>query len=105
MGKSMPNLTMSADGLQKVSAFMQGMNDYKIARAGIAQNRFNQNDAVGVNNIRDEFINKSDPTFFIMSAMAPEDRAAFANNMGPKWPAFAKAWTAAVKSGYAPEPQ
>lgn len=103
MGKSMPNLTMSAGGLEKVSSFMKGMNDYKIARAQMAQEKFNQNDAVGVNSTRDQFIKNSDPMFYIMADSAPEDRVELLRNMGPdKAKAFVTKWDAAVKAGYAP---
>lgn len=106
MGKSMPNLTMSGQGLEKVSSFMEGMNNYKIARAQIAQQRFNQNDAVGVNNVRNAFLQNSNPMYFIMAASSPADRVEYLRNMGPaKARQFLSMWSKADAGGWAPGPQ
>lgn len=106
MGKSMPNLTMSPTGLEKVSSFMRGMNDYKIARAQMAQTRFNQTDAVGVNNMRNDFISKSNPMFFIMADSSPADRAEYLKNMGAtKAKQFLMSWQTAERAGFAPGPE
>lgn len=103
MGKSMPNLELSSAGLEKISSFMKGMNDYKIARAQMAQEKFNQNDAVGVNSIRNDFIKNSNPLFYIMADSSPDDRLELLRNMGPaKAKTFVTQWDAAVKAGYAP---
>lgn len=106
MGKSMPNLEMSQAGLEKVTSFMHGMNDYKIARAQVAQSKFNQTDAVGVNNVRNDFIQKSDPTFYIFADSSPSDRVEMLKNMGPaKAKQFVTKFDAARAAGFAPQGQ
>lgn len=105
MGKSMPNLTMSADGLQKVSAFLAGVSRYNIARAQYAQERMTANDSAGVNNTQTLFQNKSNPLFYVLSSASPKVRLEMVSQMPPaQQTQLYRQWDAAIKAGLAPRP-
>lgn len=104
MGKSLPNLTMSADGLEKVSGYLDGIARYKIARAQVAQNRMNANDIQGVNNVRGEFVSNTNPLYYILASTAPKQRQEIIQSMGDKAPAFLAQWNKAANAKWAPRP-
>ena len=104
MGKSIPNLTMSQDGLDKVSAFMEGMARYNIARATTAQQRYNSGDANGVNAVKDEYYQKTNPMFYILSAASPSTRQEMLKS-APNPSKLMTDWVNAYKQGMAPAPQ
>jgi hypothetical protein len=103
MGKSMPNLTLSSDGLEKISAYLGGIARYQMARAQVAQQYQNRNNWQGVNSVRNDFIQRTDPTYYIVaSAAAPVQREMIASMRNPR--AFVAAWNKAANAGYAPRP-
>lgn len=104
MGKSLPNLTLSPDGLEKVSAYMEGISRYDIARAQVAQHRMAQNDVNGLNATRDDFIKNTNPLYFIVASAAPAQRAEMLKSMGAKANSFLQAWNDAANAGWAPRP-
>ncbi len=104
MGKSLPNLTLSPDGLEKVSAYLDGVARYNIARGQLAQQRMGANDAAGVNNVRNEFVSNTNPLYFIMASAAPKQQQEMINALGPKKEAFLTKWNAAANAGWAPRP-
>jgi hypothetical protein len=103
MGKSIPNLTMSQDGLEKVSAFMEGMARYNIARAQTIEQRFNQGNPSGVNAVKDEFYQKTNPTFFILASASPQTRQQMLKS-SPNPTKLMTDWVNAYKQGMAPSP-
>lgn len=106
MGKSIPNLTMSADGLAKVSAYMEGIARYNIARSVFAQRLIAQGNASGAASLPDTFRSGSNPTYYIMASATPQIRAEFLATMpAGKRQAFVQSWDTAIKAGLAPRPQ
>ena len=103
MGKSLPNLTLSPDGLTKVSAWQTGIANYNIARAADANSKAQANDIKGVNLTRDTWIKNSNPLFYVMAQLPPPTQQEFLKSMGPqKGHEFIQQWTAALKGGFAP---
>lgn len=103
MGKSLPNLTLSQDGLQKVAGWQMGMSRYNIARAADANTKAQANDATGVNTVRDTWIKNSNPLYYVAASMPPKARIEMLNSM-PNSQKFLADWNAAAKAGYAPRP-
>lgn len=104
MGKSLPNLTLSPDGLSKVSGYMSGIARYDIARAQIAQYRMANNDANGLNAVRDDFIKNTNPTYYIIGSMPAAQQQEMIKGMGPRAKGFLEAWNKAANAGWAPRP-
>jgi len=105
MGKSLPNLTLSKDGLANVAAWQEGISRYNIARGEYANDRAQRNDATGVNQTRDTWIKNSDPTYFIMASAPPDIRQNMLKTMGPqKAKQFIIGWNQAARQGFAPGP-
>lgn len=104
MGKSLPNLTLSADGLEKVSAYLDGIARYNIARGQVAQQRASQNDYTGLNNVRNDFVKNTNPLYFIIASAAPAQQQEILNAMGDKKASFVKSWNDAALAGWAPRP-
>ncbi len=104
MGKSMPNLTMSPEGLNQVTSYMDGIGRYNIARAQVAQQRSSQNDANGVNSVRDDFIKNTDPTYYIVASAPQATQRQMLDAMGQGKTAFLQKWNAAANNGWAPRP-
>jgi len=104
MGKSLPNLTLSPDGLSKVSGYMSGIARYDIARAQIAQYRMAQNDANGLNAVRDDFIKNTSPTYYIIASMPQAQQQEMIRGMGLRAKGFLEAWNKAANAGWAPRP-
>jgi hypothetical protein len=84
MGKSLPNLTLSPNGLSKVSSYMAGISRYNIARAQIAQQSVDSNDVNGVNDVRDNFIKNTNPTYYIIASAPPAIQKEMISSMGSK---------------------
>lgn len=104
MGKSLPNLTLSGDGLEKVSAYLDGMARYNIARGQLAQQRSAANDANGVNNVRGEFVQNTNPLYYIVASASKPQQAEMIKSMGTRGNAFLQAWNDAARAGWAPKP-
>ena len=103
MGKSLPNLTLSPDGLAKVSAWQEGMASYNIARAAYANNLQQSGDVKGVNQTRDTWIKNSNPLFYVVAKSPPGIQKEFLQAMGPaKAKEFVKQWDGAIQGGFAP---
>lgn len=103
MGKSLPNLTLSQDGLAKVSSWMMGMSRYNIARADDANTKAQNNDATGVNNVRNTWIKNSNPLYYVVASAPPAAREELLSSMKNRTD-FVKQWQSAAKAGYAPRP-
>ncbi len=104
MGKSLPNLTMSADGLQKVMSWQEGISRYNIARAQMANQFAQNNDATSVNQVRDLFIAKSNPLFYVLASSPPSVQQELLTSMGDQKTKFLQQWNAAANVGLAPRP-
>jgi len=104
MGKSLPNLELSQNGLDKVTGYMDGIARYNIARAEKAQGAAAGNDANAVNNVRNDFIKNSNPLYYIVASMPPAIQRETLQSMGDKRGAFLDSWKRAVQAGYAPRP-
>ena len=104
MGKSLPNLTLSTDGLAKVSGYMDGIARYNMARAEVSQQRAAALDANGVNNVRNDFIKNTNPLYFVVASSPPEIQKEIVQSMGKQAPKFLTEWNAAAKAGWAPRP-
>ena len=104
MGKSLPNLALSPDGLSKVSGYMSGIARYDIARAQVAQHRMAENDVNGLNGVRDDFIQNTNPTYYIIASMPPAQQHEMVRSMGSKAKGFLEAWNKAANAGWAPRP-
>lgn len=104
MGKSLPNLTLSPDGLSKVSSYMAGIARYNMARAQVAQQHLDGNDANGVNDVRDNFIQNTNPTYYIVASAPPTIQKEMIASMGSKGRSFLENWQKAANAGWAPRP-
>jgi len=104
MGKSLPNLELSKNGLDKVSGYMDGIARYNIARAEKAQGAAAGNDANAVNNVRNDFIKNSNPLYYIVASMHPAVQREMLDNMGGQRQSFLDGCKKAVQAGYAPRP-
>jgi hypothetical protein len=103
MGKSLPNLTLSQDGLNKVSGYMMGISRYNIARAADANTKAQGNDVQGVNTVRDTWIQNSNPLYYVMASSPPATRAEMLSSMKNS-KQFLADWNKAANAGYAPRP-
>jgi hypothetical protein len=104
MGKSLPNLTLSQNGLDKVSGYMDGIARYNMARAQVAQQRSANNDANGVNNVRNEFIQNTNPAYFVLASSPPAIQREIVDSMGDQKGKFITNWKTAASKGWAPTP-
>lgn len=103
MGKSMPNLTMSQNGIEKVGAWQMGIARYNMARAAAANERAQSNDATGVNQIRDQWIKNSNPLYFMLASASKDVRPEMLNAVkNPRQ--FIADWNKAANAGFAPRP-
>ncbi len=72
MGHAVPNLTMSPDGISKISAFMDGISRYNQARYQSAQTYFNGGNYKGINKVTSQYLTNTNPMYYILaSAPAP----------------------------------
>jgi hypothetical protein len=104
MGKSLPNLTLSQNGLDKVSGYMDGIARYNMARAQVAQQRGSSLDVNGVNNVRNDFIQNSNPLYFVVASSPPAIQKEIVQSMGQQGQSFVNSWRKAAGSGWAPKP-
>jgi hypothetical protein len=104
MGKSLPNLTLSPDGLSKVSSYMAGIARYNMARAQVAQQHVDGNDVNGVNDVRNRFIQNTNPTYYIVASAPPAIQKEMIASMGAKGRTFLENWQKAANAGWAPRP-
>lgn len=104
LGRGVPNLTLSPDGFNKMTAYMEGMARYNTARAQRSQAAFNQGNVTGVNNVRNQYLMNSNPAYFIIASASPTTQREMVAQMGPNARAFLQRWAAATQAGYAPNP-
>lgn len=104
MGKSLPNLTLSQNGLEKVSAWQEGISRYQIARAQDANTQAQSNNATAVNQMRDNWIKGSNPLFYVMASAKPDVRQEMIGSLGSNKQKFLTEWNNAARSGMAPRP-
>ncbi len=72
MGHAVPNLTLSPDGISKISAFMDGIARYNQARYQSAQTYFNGGNYKGINKVTSQYLTNTNPMYYILaSAPAP----------------------------------
>lgn len=103
MGKSIPNLTLSQDGLQKIGAWQLGMARYNMSRAQDANTKAQGNDATGVNQVRDTWIKNSNPLYYVAASAPGPVREEMLSGMKNR-AEFVKQWQTAAKAGFAPRP-
>ena len=103
MGKTIPGLDLSPQGLNSISAYLGGIARYHQARAAYAQTRFGNNDYQGVNNTRDDWIGKSNPMYYILGSADPNTAKQMLASMGANKAKFAQKWSDAIKAGFAPQ--
>lgn len=103
MGKSMPNLTLSPDGLAKISAYLKGIARYNIALNTFCQRLAAQGNVAGVNNLQSNFQQYSNPVFFILASAPPAQRAELIRAMPDAKDTLAQ-WRKAAEMGLAPGP-
>lgn len=103
MGKSLPNLTLSQDGLNKVSGWMMGISRYNIARAADANTKAQASDPTGVNTVRDTWIKNSNPLYYVMASMPAAQRSDMLSSMKNS-KQFIGDWNKAANAGFAPRP-
>ncbi len=104
MGNAVPNLTLSPNGIAKISSFMNGIADYNLARFQKAQQAYTAGDYRSVNKVTSQFIAHSNPLYFIMASAPPAVRKEMFDAMGAKGRPFLVKWTNAIRAGYAPRP-
>lgn len=104
MGKSLPNLTLSSNGLEKVSAWQEGISRYQIARAEDANNKAQANDAQGVNQTQNNWVKGSNPLFYVFASAKPDVRQEMLTALGANKQKFVTQWNQAARSGMAPMP-
>ena len=103
MGKSIPGLTLSPDGLSRIAAWQEGMARYKMDRAAQANTAAQAGDYQGVNTTRDTWIKNSNPLYYVLASSDPATQREMVKSMrDPK--GFVSAWAKAQQSGYAPRP-
>lgn len=106
MGQSVPSLTLSPDGLAKISAYLEGIGRYNMAQGVFAQRLNAQGNAAGVNSLQATFQTSTNPAFYILASADPKTRQElFAAIPKAKQALLAKQWDQAVKNGLAPRPQ
>jgi len=103
MGKSIPNLTLSPDGLGKISAYMEGIARYNLARAQYGQRLAAQNNVAGLNSLSQNFQQYSNPAYYIFAAASTPTRAEMLSTM-PNRDQFLANWQKAAEQGLAPGP-
>lgn len=104
MGRSIPNLTMSQNGLEKVTAYMEGSARYNMAMATFAQRLAQQGNVGGAQSVENVFVAKSNPSFYIMAAAPADVREEFLTGLGKNRNAFIQQWNQAYRLGLAPKP-
>jgi hypothetical protein len=103
MKQSIPNLTLSPDGFEKILSWTEGMARYQQARAQTAQQRYNGGDVNGVNSTRDDFVSGTNPVYYILASASPAARGEMLSSMPHSQQLLAQ-WAKAVKNGLAPAP-
>lgn len=105
MGKSIPNLTLSPDGLGKISAYLKGIAQYQIAQNTYAQRLSAQGNVAGVNSLSSNFQTYSNPVYYIL-ASAPTSVAQelIANMPQAQRAKVQTGWKKAISAGLAPAP-
>ncbi|OYV48396.1 MAG: hypothetical protein B7X10_03125, partial [Burkholderiales bacterium 21-58-4] len=105
LGKSIPGLTLSADGLGKISAYQEGMARYKLAMSGFAHKLYDAGNLPGVLGVSTTFQAHTDPTYYILASASPSTRAELLQSMSAGTRAQTlSGWHKAVKLGLAPAP-
>lgn len=105
MGKSVPGMTLSEDGLERISAYLDGVSKYKIAQNTFAARLNAQQNINGLNSLEQNFQSHSDPTFYILASASPQVRKEMLTEM----PQTVRQnvllnWDRAIKAGLAPKP-
>jgi len=105
LGKSIPGLTLSADGLGKISAYQEGMARYKLAQSGFAHKLYDAGNLPGVLGVSTTFQAHTDPTYYILASASPTTRAELLRSMSAgNRSQVLSGWQKAVKLGLAPAP-
>lgn len=105
LGKSIPGLTLSADGLGKISAYQEGMARYKLAMSGFAHKLYDAGNLPGVLGVSTTFQAHTDPTYYILASATPAVRKELMGAMSQGTRAqVLSGWKKAVQLGLAPAP-
>jgi hypothetical protein len=105
MGKSIPNLTLSPDGLGKISAYLKGIARYQQATNTFGQRLITQGNVAGVNALPANMQTHSNPVYYILSSAPPEVAKELIGNMAPSERAKVQSgWKQAISMGLAPAP-
>lgn len=105
MGKSIPNLTLSQDGLGKISAYLKGIAQYQLAQNTFAQRLSAQGNVAGVNSLSSNFQTYSNPVYYILASAPTNVAQEFIGNMAPAQRAkIQDGWKKAISAGLAPAP-
>lgn len=103
MGKSLPNFTLSQEGLGLVGGWQKGIARYQIARAADANTKAQSQDATSVNKVRDSWISNSNPLYYVVASLPASQRSSWIKSLkNPQ--TFVSDWNKAANSGYAPRP-
>lgn len=105
MGKSIPNLTLSPDGLAKISGYLRGIAQYQIAQNTFAQRLAAQGNVAGVNSLPSNFQTYSNPVYYILANASPDAAKELIANMSASERAkVQEGWKRAISMGLAPAP-
>ncbi len=105
MGKTVPNLTLGVDGLNKIGGFVKGMARFKMWEAEYGQRLYAQKNVAGLSAVDQTFQTYSNPSYFIMGSMTPSVRQEIYSSWGKaKATSFVKGWQKAAGLGLAPNP-
>lgn len=103
MGKSIPGLTLSPDGLSKIAAYMEGMGRYKKAMSVYGQRLAARSNVAGLNSLEQNFQQYSNPAYYII-ASAPTRVKGELLSAVPDQKDFLANWRKAAAMGLAPRP-
>ena len=105
MGKSIPGLTLSSNGLEKISAYLSGMSRYNIAQATFGERLAASGNVAAVNSLPQQFQTYSSPVYYILSSASPQTRAEMLSSMtSAARRQVLTGWDKALKMGLAPKP-
>ncbi len=106
MGKSIPNLTLSADGLTKISAYLTGIARYNMASAAFGQRLQSTQDVASLNSLPQTLQAHTNPVFYMLASAPPDVRQEMVSAFPPAQKAQLGAqWNKAIQLGLAPKPQ
>jgi len=103
LGKAVPGLTLSPDGLVKIGGYLKGIARWQIAQSTFGQRLGAQGNVGGVNNLQENFETHSNPAYYILASSPPDVRAELIRN-SPNPKALMADWQQAAEAGLAPGP-